>query len=152
MADTTADIARTYEAGVEPIMNNHTFGSGVVYEGAVVGLDADTNAVTATLDTAADVFAGFAMTKADYSKGARHVQVRAQGIVKLTVATTADALDVGDTVYASDNQTFTASADDGGGTPVNYLAIGRVHRIESGDGTTSVVALVHFQAASLRSL
>lgn len=150
MADTTADIARAYEAGVEPILNNHTITTGTVYEGAVVGLSATTNAITATLDPASDSFAGFAMTKAEYAKGARHAQVRAQGVVKLTVTTDASALDVGDPVYASDNQTFTASTDDGAGG--DYLAIGKVHRIESGDGTTSVVALVHFQAKSLRSL
>ena len=92
------------------------------------------NRAGAALDVTADTFAGFAMTKADYSKGARHVQVRAQGIVKLTVGDAA-ALDVGDSVYASDNQTFSAFADSNGdGSGTDHLLIGRVHRIESGDG------------------
>ena len=75
--------------------------------------------------------------------GATHAHVRAQGAIKLTIAIAA-SVDVGDTVYASDNNTFDDVLSGG-------LAVGRVHRIESETASTAVV-IVSFQAASLRSL
>ena len=136
MADTTKDLSRVYEAGVDPVFNDYALESGItVYEGAVVGIDGTANTVGA-LNVAADEFAGFAITKA--VEGTQtHVKVRSRGIVKLTTDATPN---VGDSVYASDDQTFTQ-------TSTSNLLIGKVHRVEN---TTTV--WVHFEAESLRSL
>lgn len=134
MANTTSDIARTYEAGVEPIFNDFALESGVtVYEGAAVAIDDTANTVGAFAAT--DSFAGFAIAKA--VEGTQtHVKVRSRGIVKLTVA---GSPDVGDAVYASDDQTFALTSTDN-------LQIGKVHRVVS--GTT---CMVYFEAENLRS-
>lgn len=144
------DTGMTYESGIEPIFNDHALdstGTFTIFEGAVVGLSPTDN--TAGPFALADNFAGFAMGKAIRGTHS-HVKVRSQGIVKLTVAVTgAGALDVGDGVYATDDGTFTMDANDGSGT--DYMQIGKVHRLES-HGASTAVALVFFQAASLRSV
>tara|TARA_R110000751_G_scaffold106803_1_gene202931 strand:+ start:1365 stop:1796 length:432 start_codon:yes stop_codon:yes gene_type:complete len=142
MAAATKDVARAFESGVEPVFNDHALtASATIYEGQVVTLGATTN--TAGTFASTDTFAGFAMTKAVQADGATHAHVRAQGAIKLTIAIAA-SVDVGDTVYASDNNTFDDVSSGG-------LAVGRVHRIESETASTAVV-IVSFQAASLRSL
>lgn len=148
MANATTDLQLAFEAGVAPIYNTLTLESGTTcYEGTVVGVSPTDNTVGAF--AGGDTFAGFVSEKAVYANGDRTVQVRAQGIVQLTVtaATSGDplvtALDIGDSVYASDDQTFTDTA-------TSNMLVGKVHRIISGENTTSMVCMVHFQAASLR--
>jgi hypothetical protein len=151
MADTTKDISRIYEAGVEPVYNDHALeATSTVYEGAVVTADPTANTVGAYAD--ADVFVGFADTKCDNSAGAagdRNVHVRSRGIVKLTVTDSAGTplgtnIDLGDAIYSSDNQTFT---NDATGT----LKIGTVHRVVS-TSAADAVCMVYFEAAGLRSV
>lgn len=149
MANTTKDIARTYEAGVEPIFNDYGVeASTTIYEGAAVGIDPSTNHAEA-FATASSVFAGFAMTKADNSSGAAgdiNVHVRSRGIVKLTVATASGqgaTLDLGDAVFAVDDQTFNVTSD-------SQKQIGKVHRVIS-QAADSAVVMVYFEAESLRS-
>jgi hypothetical protein len=80
--------------------------SDIIYEGAAVGL------VTASGHaqplTSADRFVGFAIKKADNSDGAAaaiNVTVRKKGVVQLSV-TGAVITDVGQPVYAQDDDTF----------------------------------------------
>lgn len=90
------------------------------------------------------VFAGFAERKADNTGGAAgaiKVRLLEEGEVVLTVATVADEDDVNETVYATDDDTFTLDSSG------NAVAIGKVARHIS--GTT---CLVYFQAASRRSI
>lgn len=151
MAQATADVGRTFEAGVEPIFNNHTLPSGTVYEGQVVTIDSSSNEVQTDASWVhTDQFVGFAAAKAAYADGARTVRVRSRGVIKLTVSDAA-ALDVGDPVYCTDNSTFTTVADTAGdGSGTAHTKVGLVHRIESGGATSTV--MVYFEAASLRSV
>lgn len=149
MANTTADISRIYESSVEPVFND--FGveaSTTIYEGAAVGVDTASN-LAESFVTNTSVFVGFAMSKADNSSGAAgdiNVHVRAKGIIKLTVNTATDAgatLDIGEAVYADDDQTFSM-------TSASQTQIGKVHRVIS-QSASSAVVMVYFEAESLRS-
>lgn len=132
----TKDIARAYEAGVEPVFNDYGIASGAtIYEGAVVTIGATDNLATASFG---GEFAGFAMSRAVQGTQST-VQVRSRGVVKLVTDGTPD---VGDAVYATDNDTFTQDS-----TATGAAQIGKVHRVES--GTT---VLVYFEAESLRSV
>ena len=149
----TGDISRAYEAGVEPVMNDVAFttsaGAITIYEGTAVGIDPNTNVVEEAFD-AANNFAGFAQAKA--VKGTQtHVHVRSRGIIKLTVADSTDGsttagtdVEVGDTVYASADDTFTKTSASG-------MSIGKVHRVLSTSGANAT-CLVYFEAVSLRSV
>lgn len=150
MADATTDTARAYEAGVEPIFNNHGLtASKTVYEGSAVFIDASTNLADDFAATGKN-FAGFAMSKAVQGTETT-VQVRARGIIKLTVKEetggTPDSglIDVGDTVYAEDDSTFTVDG-------TSAVAIGKVHRVESVPNSSTAVCLVYFEAKSLQSV
>ena len=150
MADTTADVARVYESGVEPMFNHHELNTGLtIHEGAAVVLSNSTNKAV-TFTTTNSTFAGFSMAKAVQGTDT-HVQVRARGIIKLTVGDDAGTpditgLDVGDQVYASDHGSFTMTA----GT---NKSIGKVARIEPVDATAeTAVCMVYFEAASLASV
>jgi hypothetical protein len=151
MADTTKDISRVYESGVEPVYNDYAAEAlATVYEGAVVTADPTANTVGAYAD--ADTFVGFADTKCDNSSGAagdKNVHVRSRGLVKVTVTDSAGSplgtnIDLGDAIYSSDNQTFTNDA-------TSTLKIGTVHRIVSTSGADAV-CMVYFEAAGLRSV
>lgn len=149
----TGDISRAYEVGVEPVMNDVAFttasGAITIYEGTAVGIDPNTNLVEEAFD-AANNFAGFAQAKA--VKGTQtHVHVRSKGIIKLTVADSDDGsttagtdVEVGDSVYASADDTFTKVSGSG-------MSIGKVHRVLSTSGANAT-CLVYFEAVSLRSL
>lgn len=111
----------------------------IIYEGAAVGLDGSGNARPLV---AGDQFVGFAESKVDNSAGAagdKNVRVRERGKIELSVTGVTAATDVGDSVYASDDDTFTL-------TPSTNSRIGKVHRFVSG---TTVV--VKFQAQKLAS-
>lgn len=149
MANATTDTARAYEAGVEPIFNNHGLtASKTVYEGSAVFIDASTNLADDFAATGKN-FAGFAMSKAVQGTETT-VQVRARGIIKLTVKEetgTPDSglIDVGDPVYAEDDSTFTVDS-------TSAVAIGKVHRVESVPNSSTAVCLVYFEAKSLQSV
>lgn len=147
----SADIARVYGAGVEPVFTQHeVVAAATLYEGEAIALSVTTNRADSTAALDALTFAGFAVSKADNSGGAAgaiNVNCRARGIVKLDITDAAAGtnVDVGETVYASDDNTF-LSADSG-----TDITIGKVHQVLSTSGTTAT-CMVYFEAASLRSL
>lgn len=98
--------------------------SDIIYEGAAVGVVAGTGHGRPLV--AGDRFGGFANQKADNSAGAAaaiNVDLKTLGYIQLPVAG-AVITDVGQPVYASDDDTFQFS-------PVGGSFIGRVHRFVS---------------------
>lgn len=138
LAGTTlaANSPRSYEIGSRneiPVI-----ASDIIYEGAAVGV-VDATGHARPLN-AADRFVGFAEAKADNSAGAAaaiNVRVVESGKVQLSV-TGAVITDLGQPVYASDDDTFSFS-------PVGGAFVGFVHRYVS-DG----VAVVAFDALKYR--
>lgn len=138
MATLAADKARNFELG--DLQDLPMIASDIIYEGAAVG---DNGSGLARPLVAADPFLGFAERTADNSTGAAsavRVRVRTRGQVQLAVTGAASAADVSETVYASDDDTFTLTAG-------SNTAIGKVSRWVS--GTTCIVA---FEALPFRSL
>jgi len=138
MATLAADKARAFELG--DIQELPMIASDIIYEGAAVG---DNASGLARPLVAADPFLGFAERTVDNSTGAasaKNVRVRTRGQVVLAVVGAASAADVSETVYASDDDTFTLTAG-------SNTAIGKVARWIS--GTNCVVA---FEALPQRSL
>jgi hypothetical protein len=136
MTTLAANKPRAFELG-----NRNQFpviASDIVYEGAAVGLvDATGHARPLT---SVDRFAGFAEFKADNSAGAAaaiNVQVVESGKAQLSV-TGAVITDMGQPVYASDDDTFSFS-------PVGGVFVGFVHRFVSAG-----VAIVAFDALNYR--
>lgn len=112
--------------------------SDIIYEGAAVGLVAASGHCRPL--AAGDRFVGFAEQKADNSAGAAaaiNVRVIEAGKVQLSVTGVA-ITDVGQPVYATDDNAFTLS-------PVSGVFVGFVHRYVS-----SGVAVVAFDAPSFR--
>lgn len=138
MTTLAADKARSFELG--DIQQLPMIAADIIYEGAAVG---DNASGLARPLVAADPFLGFAERTADNSAGAASalkVRVRTRGQVQLAVTGVASAADVSETVYASDDDTFTLTAG-------SNTAIGKVSRWVS--GTTCIVA---FEALPFRSL
>lgn len=138
MTTLAADKARNFELG--DLQDLPMIASDIIYEGAAVG---DNGSGLARPLVAADPFLGFAERTADNSAGAAsalRVRVRTRGQVQLAVTGAASAADVSETVYASDDDTFTLTAG-------SNTAIGKVSRWVS--GTTCIVA---FEALPFRSL
>lgn len=138
MATLSANKARPFELG--DIQELPVIAADVIYEGAAVG---DNGSGYARPLVAADPFLGFAERPADNSAGAAgavNVRVRVRGQVQVPVTGAAGVGDVGETVYASDDDTFTLTAG-------SNTAIGKVSRWVT--GTTCVVA---FEALPHRSL
>ena len=136
MTTLAANKPRDFELG----SRNHipVVASDIIYEGAAVGIvDASGHARPLT---AGDKFAGFAEAKADNSAGAAadiNVQVVRAGEVSLSV-TGAVITDVGQPVYASDDDTFSFN-------PVGGSFVGFVKRFVS-----SGVAIVEFDALAMK--
>lgn len=136
MTTLAANKPRAYELGDR----NHipVIASDIIYEGAAVGV-VDATGHARPLN-AADRFAGFAEFKADNSAGAAaaiNVQVIKSGEAQLTV-TGAVITDVGQPVYASDDDTFSFNPADG-------AFIGFVKRYVSAG-----IAVVEFNAGTLK--
>jgi hypothetical protein len=96
----------------------------IVYEGAAVGLVKATGHAQPL--AAANLFCGFAERKADNTGGAAaaiNVRVVTEGVVKLSISG-AVITDVGQPVYATDDNTFVFS-------PVGGVFIGKVTRFVS---------------------
>lgn len=136
MATLGANKPRAYEMG-----NRNEYpviASDIIYEGAAVGLvDASGHARPLAVG---DRFVGFAEAKGDNAAGAAaaiNVRVVESGKVQLSVSG-AVITDVGQPVYASDDDTFTFNPADG-------PFIGFVHRFVS-----SGVAVVAFDAPKYR--
>jgi hypothetical protein len=132
MTTRSSDIARTYEGGARneiPVI-----ASDIIYEGSAVGVvDASGHAQPLA---AANRFAGFCEEKADNSAGSAadiNARVVESGKILLSVSG-AVITDVGQPIYATDDDTFTFS-------PVSAAFIGFVHRFVS-----SGVVIVSFDA------
>jgi hypothetical protein len=112
--------------------------SDIIYEGAAVGIiDATGHAQPLA---AANRFAGFAEAQADNSAGAAaaiNVRVVQSGAIQLSVSG-AVITDVGQPVYATDDDTFVFS-------PVSGAFVGFVHRFVS-----SGIVIVSFDALNFR--
>lgn len=133
-----ADTPRAYEYNADPVFGDLPVkASSTIYEGSAVGDDA--SGYMRAL-ASGDPFRGFAERKADNASGAAaaiNAHVRQQGFVQLTVTGAAAVTDVGKTVYATDDGTFTLTP---GGT-----RIGVVIR-----WVTSTTCLVFFQSETIR--
>lgn len=111
MTTLAANKPRAYELGER----NHlpVIASDIIYEGSAVGIvDASGHARPLA---AADRFAGFAVAKADNATGAAaaiYVEVVKSGEIELPVSG-AVITDVGQPVYASDDDTFSFNPADG---------------------------------------
>lgn len=136
MTTLAADKPRAQETGDRnefPVI-----ASDIIYEGAAVGL-VDATGLARPL-TSVDRFAGFAESQCDNSAGAasaKNVRVIESGKVQLAVSG-AVITDVGQPVYASDDDTFTFN-------PASGAFIGYAHRFVS-----SGIVIVKFNAASFR--
>jgi len=135
MTTLAANKPRAYELGER----NHfpVIAADIIYEGAAVGIVPGTGHAQPL--TATDKFGGFAVAKADNSGGAAaaiNVEVAKKGEIQLAV-TGAVITDIGQPVYATDDDTFTLS-------PVGGVFIGFIKRFVS-----SAVAVVEFNAGVL---
>jgi hypothetical protein len=127
MATLAADQPRVYGDGVEAIWNEiDAIASDIIYEGAAVGESSSTG--TGRPCVAGDVFLGFAHEQCDNSSGSagdKRIKVRQTGVVKIAITGVVGVADVGDDVYASDDNTFTLTAG-------SNTWVGNVHRYLSG--------------------
>jgi len=142
MATLTKNSTREY--GVSNYSSNAlpVIASDIIFEGAGIGEDASTGLARPLV--IGDTFLGFAEAKADNSSGAAaaiNVEVREQGHVKLNVAGVVGKGNIGETVFAADDDTFDLTSS-GGGT-----GIGKVSRWHYG-----TVCDVWFQSNTVRSL
>lgn len=142
MATLATDKYRVMElTGMHPEYNEiPVIAADIIYGGAAVG---DNASGLARPLVALDPFLGFCDERADNSAGAASailVKVKEQGFAKLAVVGATGTADVGEPVYAIDDDSFTLTA-------LNNTPIGKVKRWIS--GTT---CLVHFQAVNARSI
>lgn len=138
MATQTQDNPRAF--GVGDWNEIPVIASQVIFEGCAVG---DNGAGLARKLVAADPFLGFAKEQCDNSTGAasaRNVKIVERGKITLNVTGVASADDVGQTVYASDDNAFTLTSS-------GNSAIGKVARWISG-----TQCVVYFEGVQLRSL
>lgn len=108
MAKLTNDIARTYELG--DIDEFPVLAGEKICEGAAVGIDS--NGYARSLQ-AGDKFGGFADEASDNSSGqdgSRTVRVKYKGTVVITAPSGIIQANVGNYLYASDDNTFTTTA------------------------------------------
>ena len=134
MTTLAVNTPRDYELGER----NHypVIASDIIYEGGAVGIVSGTGHARPL--TSVDKFGGFAVSKADNSAGAAaaiYVEAVKSGEVSLSVSG-AVITDVGQPVYATDDNTFVFS-------PVGGVFVGFVKRFVS-----SGVVIVEFDADS----
>lgn len=99
--------------------------SSTIYVGSAVTID--TGGEIGPLATGEVGFVGFAVEKADNSSGSAgdiNCEILADGEIELVITGLDDNNDIGDEVYATDDNTFTLTAS-------GALAIGRVSQIVS---------------------
>ncbi len=134
MTALATDSNRIYELG--DINQVPVKGSSIIYQGAAVG---GHSSGYARPIANGDKFLGFADEKIDNSGGGdgiKTVRVRKRGAILLDISGVALG-DIGKSVYAADDNTFTLS-------DTNAVYIGQISRIDS-----SGVALVEFDVAAL---
>lgn len=130
MTTLAADKCRTFELG--DVNEFPVIASDIIYEGAAVGIVKASGHAQPL--TSSDAFAGFAQRKADNSAGAAaaiNVKVQRAGMIQLAV-TGAVITDVGQPVYATDDDTFTL-------LPTGGVFVGFLRRFVS-----TAVAVVEF--------
>jgi len=141
MAQLAAQKPRIYGTGFRAYKGSASVKASVkVFEGSALGDDA---AGAARQLVAGDPFLGFAFRDQDNSAGAvgdKKVDLIERGEIEIPVTGATGIADVGDTVYASDGDTFTKVA-------TSNSSIGKIKRYVS--GTTCVV---EFEAVQVRSL
>lgn len=140
MTTLAANKPRAYEGGKDVIEERAlpVIASDIIYEGAAVGAVAASGHARPLVG--GDSFRGFANAKADNSAGAAaatDVELRTKGKIQLPVSG-AVITDVGQPVYASDDDTFSF-------VPTGGSFIGRVHRFVSAG-----VAIVEFDVDNMR--
>lgn len=142
MATLAADKKRAFE-----VVPDKEFGeipiiaSDIVYEGAAVGESSSSG--TGRPLVGGDTFLGFAARRCDNASGsasAKNIHVYQRGSVQLAVTGVSSTADVGATVYATDDDTFTLTAS-------GASAIGKVLR-----WITSTSCIVRFEGAQVRSI
>lgn len=137
MTTLAAEKPRTYQ--IAEFVDIPAVASDIIYEGAAVG---DSSGTARPL-VALDAFLGFADRTADNSAGAAgaiNVRCRQRGKVVLPVVGAASTDDIGATVYASDDDTFTLTSS-------SNTAIGKVD-----SWVTGTTCVVYFEATQLRSI
>ena len=138
MTTLAKDSPRAYEIGERAELP--VVASDIIYEGAAIG---DNASGYARPLVAGDPFWGFAERKADNSAGAAgdiNVLVKTRGEIVLAVTGVTGVGDVGETVYASDDDTFTLAS-------TSNTAIGKIMRHVS-----STTCVVYFEAKFIQSL
>jgi hypothetical protein len=138
MATLAADSLRTFR-GDFTVNEIPAVASDILYRGSAVG---DSSGTARPL-VAGDAFEGFVDAQADNSAGsasAINVRVRSSGQVKLAVTSVASTDDIGKTVYASDDDTFTLAS-------TSNSAVGKIT-----EWVTSTTCWVYFEAVSRRSI
>ena len=144
MAALAKDTARTYECGVEPVLNDiQVLAGATIYEGSVVE-DESGNGYAKPFDgTGTSGFLGFAYRGINNSSGNSgdvNVRLMSQGIIKMPVVGASGVTDVSQVVYAdADDNTLTLTSTDN-------MPIGKVHRWISG-----TECMVFFQSDALAS-
>lgn len=150
MATLAADKPRLFETGHDEYLNElPSIASDITYEGAAVGELNDTGTYQPLgTGSTVDRFAGFCTEQCDNSAGSagdKKIKVKQKGRVVLAVTGAAAITDVGKTVWASDDNTFTLTYAAG------CVEIGKVSRyIGTADGGASTTCLVSFVAFELR--
>lgn len=97
----------------------------VIPEGALVSVDSNGELVNAT-DASGDVFVGVADETVDNSDDGLECKVRVGGVIDVVSRLSAAATNVGDLVYAFDNQTV-----DLAGNLTNDVLVGRIVEVVS---------------------
>jgi hypothetical protein len=139
MATLAADKVRKFRNVTGAIREVPAVATDIIYRGSAVG---DSSGTARPLN-AGDAFLGFCIAKADNSAGsasAINVAVVPEGEVQLAVTSVASTDDIGATVYASDDDTFTLAS-------TSNSSIGKIT-----EWVTSTTCWVKFQAASDRSI
>lgn len=135
----SANTARNYEVNschesAQPAQAVAVWGGGA--------LSRDSNGEVGPL-AASEAFAGFAITDVPAgTAGAALVPVYDEGVIELTVTGVDDNDDIGDTVYATDDNTFTLTASGG-------VSIGKVLQVLN---PVTTLCRVQFQADTRRSI
>jgi poly-gamma-glutamate capsule biosynthesis protein CapA/YwtB (metallophosphatase superfamily) len=126
-------------SGVDEFGDLPAVATDILYQGSAAGLASG----YARPLVAADDFVGFVHEKCDNAAGAaaaKNVKIKSRGYVTLAVTGVTAVTDVGSTVYASDDDTFTLAS-------TGNSSIGKIVRYIS-----STTVVVYFEAKSLRSI
>lgn len=139
MATLAADKPRVFDAGFDEHQAEvPMIAADILYAGAAAGELNDSGTVQPLgTGSTVDKFAGFVTAKADNSAGAASAitaKLRTRGRVTLSVTGVTSAADLGKTVYASDDDTFTLT--------IGTMSIGNIVRWIT--GTTCVVEFTAF--------